>query len=368
MIRQLSFLIFGAMFFISSTVSAEVKIYESTEQYLIGNLEDPKIAQIRAEEKAQQTIHNKAMSFLKNYVRLMKLELSDKEITSILSKILRFDEVNIEKIATVYEGEPTILYNCNARATLDTDDIFYFVEIENGKINVKNTDRDFKELQTVDNGHLLFLKEKYNLTKNQYEKDTLKNQMTLDNIIALTKQKLKAGKILSHLKNYSEALKFFNEAIQLHPNWADPYVERGEIYFLGFQSFDKALIDFNKALEINPYIIRAFNYRATIYGFNPKTYDKALADFDKAIEISLKSPELFKEYLIKAYGGRAVIFYAQDDYKNCFDNLSKALQFELDDSSLATMLYFRGLCYQQFGENDKAQADISKARKLGFKN
>lgn len=368
MIRQLFFLIWGVIFFISSTVNAEVKIYENAEQYLIGNFDDPKIAQIRAEEKAQQVIHNKAMSFLKNYVQLMKIRLSDEEISAILSKILRFDEVNIEKIAIVHEGEPKIVYNCNARATLDTDDVFYFVEVEDGKINVKKNDRDFNELQTTDNGHLLFLKEKYNLSKNQDEKEKLKNQMTKDNIIALAKHKLKAGQTLAHLKNYSGALNFFNETIELHPNWYAPYVERGEVYFFGFQSFDKALMDFNKALEDRPYIIRTFIYRATIYGFDPKTYGKALADFDKAIELSLKSPELYKKYLVNAYSGRAIIFYAQNDYKKCFDDLSKSLQFEPDNSSLANILYFRGLCYQQFGENDKAQADISKARKLGFNN
>jgi tetratricopeptide (TPR) repeat protein len=61
--------------------------------------------------------------------------------------------------------------------------------------------------------------------------------------------------------NYKGAVKFFDKAIELSPNFSDLYFHRSRAYLYDLQ-FDKAISDCDKAIEIEPLYKEAYSNRA----------------------------------------------------------------------------------------------------------
>ncbi|MBR4384443.1 MAG: tetratricopeptide repeat protein, partial [Selenomonadaceae bacterium] len=59
-------------------------------------------------------------------------------------------------------------------------------------------------------------------------------------------------------------------------------------------------------------------------------------------------------------------YYYLKNYNQAFADLNKAIQLGVDGKDLGEVLYYRGLCYQQLGDETKAQADFARAKELGY--
>ncbi len=75
-----------------------------------------------------------------------------------------------------------------------------------------------------------------------------------------------------------------NKAIELAPDSADAYYNRGDAYDQ-MGEYGKAIADYNKAIELDPHHASAYYNRGCAYG-EIGAYDKAVADYDKAIELN----------------------------------------------------------------------------------
>ena len=58
--------------------------------------------------------------------------------------------------------------------------------------------------------------------------------------------------------DFSDAIEDYTKAIELDPDYADAYNNRGYAYYL-LEQYGKALNDYDKAIELDP------NYEKTIY-------------------------------------------------------------------------------------------------------
>jgi protein O-mannosyl-transferase len=85
-------------------------------------------------------------------------------------------------------------------------------------------------------------------------------------------------------KKNDEALKDYNKAIELKPDYADAYLSRGNL-FLNAKRNDEALKDYNKAIELKPGYADIYLSRGTLFIFEQRN-DEALKDFNKAIELN----------------------------------------------------------------------------------
>lgn len=103
--------------------------------------------------------------------------------------------------------------------------------------------------------------------------------------------------------NYDQAIANYNKAIQINPNDAKVYVNRGVAY-ASRCNYDQAIADFDKALQIDSNFAGGagiYYNRGVAYHYK-KDYDKAWEDIHRAEKLGFKSdPEILAE-LKKASG------------------------------------------------------------------
>jgi len=63
--------------------------------------------------------------------------------------------------------------------------------------------------------------------------------------------------------NYSGAIKNYDKAIELNPNYSDVYFHRSRAYLYDLK-FDQALVDCDKAIELEPMYMEAYSNRAFV--------------------------------------------------------------------------------------------------------
>lgn len=124
------------------------------------------------------------------------------------------------------------------------------------------------------------------------------------------------GYAYSTLGNYRAAVADFTKVLELDPKNLDAYFGRG-VALANLGDYNNAVADFDKLIALNPLDVDNYESRGMIYG-NMGKFDKALADFDTVIEL---------RPTVEAYQQRAK-------------------------------------CHEALGNNDKAQADLAKAREL----
>src|SRR5262245_32213716 len=77
------------------------------------------------------------------------------------------------------------------------------------------------------------------------------------------------------------ALVNYAKAIEIEPQYAAPYLDRGRLYF-ECDKLDEALADYNAAVRLLPQFAGAFISRGDLHLFRGDAR-QALADFDEAI-------------------------------------------------------------------------------------
>ena len=116
--------------------------------------------------------------------------------------------------------------------------------------------------------------------------------------------------------DYQGALVAYNQAIQLNPNYAKAYSNRG---LARYQSGDKqrAIQDYNQALKINPNDVPAYYNRGNARsGLGDK--QGAIADYNRALEIN---PNLADTYL-----NRGMFRFILKDYQGAIADYNRALR------------------------------------------
>lgn len=91
---------------------------------------------------------------------------------------------------------------------------------------------------------------------------------------------VRIGKVYMDGKNPAEAIKFYNLAITIEPNFAPAYAAKGEAWYqLG--KFDSASACYAKYLSLNPDCYASYRYAAFLY--KSGDYDNAIAQGNKVI-------------------------------------------------------------------------------------
>lgn len=180
----------------------------------------------------------------------------------------------------------------------------------------------------------------------------------------------------------------FAEALKLDPNFGEVYLERA-MYYLQHKEPELALADLSTAERLMPGSPLVYYYQSQAY--------LALEDFDKALQAAQNANQADLT-LLPAYFTLGKVYLAQGDYEQAIPALEAYTRYEprdveaiallgkayyeqgnceaaietmglgigLDSTRRDTYLY-RGLCYVETGQADKAEFDLKRALQV-YKN
>lgn len=111
---------------------------------------------------------------------------------------------------------------------------------------------------------------------------------------------------------YDEAIRDYNRALELRPDYQKVYTNRGNAYKKK-GLYDEAIRDYNRALELKPDDYMAYNNRGNAYR-EKGLYDEAFRDYNKSIELKSDYALAYKNRG-KAYEKKGLPDLAERDFK-----------------------------------------------------
>ncbi len=166
------------------------------------------------------------------------------------------------------------------------------------------------------------------------------------------------GHAFMKIGDWDQAIADLTRAIDLDRSAANPFANRGYA-FLSTGDYARAISDYTEAIRINPAVGSNYLYRGHGY-LKMDDWELALADFMRATEVGMDSEYLTAE----SYAARGFVrFWQTDDFGRAIADLDEALRH---DPANAHVFYFRAQVYQAVGEADKAEADFTEAKRLGY--
>ena len=171
---------------------------------------------------------------------------------------------------------------------------------------------------------------------------TASEQLTLTKEIASKKSKL----ILA--QNEAD----YNRAIQLNPNDAQAYYNRGLIRYEQ-KNYPGAEADFSQAIGINPLDEQAY-YNRGLTRYRLKNYPGAEADFSQAIGVN-------SELAAQSYHNRGLVRYEQKNYPGAEADYTQAIRI---NPKYAAAYNNRGFARYKASNIPDAIADLQTAAQL----
>ena len=355
--RMLPFLLVIASLLSMAIAGAAVQTFAGEGKYIMSDFENPDVAKKRAIQRARKDAQKKAGIYLTSFSKSVNAELTVNEISAVTNKIIEVFDMNIQSEPYEVKGEVGIIYTAKLQAKIDPNGIYDFInQNKEEKIAfVEGNERLQAAIQNND-AQVTALKEKYQNATTQAEKNQIANQLKLLDKEFLANEKLATGKKLYYEKNYTEAIKFCSEAIELNPNLSDAYAYRGESYE-SLKDYERAIKDFIKAVELNPKDEWAYSSLGLIYEHTEKNYEAAIEYFSKSIEIN---PSAWK------YSFRSDVYKKMKDYDHAIADLTRAIELEPNNNHY----YFsRALIYHyNLNDYERALADFDKVIQLAPDN
>ena len=152
-------------------------------------------------------------------------------------------------------------------------------------------------------------------------------------------------------KNYTEALKLFNNVINIKPELIEPYFYRGLTKYR-LNDLSGAKQDFKKTLQMNPFYVSAYHYLSVV-NMEQKDYNSAIHNINEAIKLAPFDAGLFLT--------RGVIFLQTNKIDKALAEFKKAkkLNPQLPEAYVNT-----GISYNLQNKIDSAITCYNKAINL----
>jgi tetratricopeptide (TPR) repeat protein len=169
---------------------------------------------------------------------------------------------------------------------------------------------------------------------------------------------LEKGRAERAAGNFEKARKAFTKAIELDPNNAQAYFERGKGRDDINNYFDDALDDFYKALELDPNLTDVYLEIVcfdALQGCQPDESD--LEMMTKYVEGRPNDPNAYNE---RAYG-----YFATGQYAKAIEDYTKAIEL---DPEYPPYYFERGILYENIQKFDLAIMDYKTVIRLQGSN
>jgi tetratricopeptide (TPR) repeat protein len=144
--------------------------------------------------------------------------------------------------------------------------------------------------------------------------------------------------------NYDEAIKNYDQALQLQPDYAAAFNNRGSAQ-LSKKEYDRAIRDFSEAIRLSPDSGAFYRNRGAAY-LDGAEFEKASDDFGHAVQLDPTSAT--------GWADRCLIHAILDELKDAQSDCDHAQQLEGDNVSA---FFSRGLLDLKSGKASAAQID-----------
>ena len=388
----------SAMFQINSNVplplmsiaQAKVQTYTGVGECIMSEFETQSIVQQRAASRAIRQATEQAGVYLQTYSRSINGNLSNEEISAIASNSYQVvGEVKYERIIQQVTDESTaIVWKATVKVNVDDAEVRSWLNRDaQNQANIVNQNNTAQQAAAENDRQVEDLRKRARNATTDEERARIRTEYEQADNEFLANQKFEEGNQLYYQQNYNGAIAKYNEVLQLNPNYAEAYYNRGcayddldnntaaisdytkaiELYPNYFEAYNNrglayynmgnrnaAIIDYNKAIAINPNDEIAYYNRGLAYQ-NIRNYNAAIADYTKAIALN-------PNYLA-AHNNRAIVYTLSGKFEEAIKDATKTIELHPDKGKA---YYLRGIIYQEMGDNMKAQADFAKARELGY--
>lgn len=148
-----------------------------------------------------------------------------------------------------------------------------------------------------------------------------------------------------------EAIKYFNQALRLKPDYVAALYNRGNAYD-DLNDSARAIPDYTRVIELQPKYSMAYNNRGIAYGvMGDRT--REIQDYTQAIELKTDNA--------MAYYNRGYAYENLGDHKRAIQDYTQAIEHRPD---LAEAYNSRGGTYQRMGDAARAIEDCTRAIEL----
>ena len=118
-------------------------------------------------------------------------------------------------------------------------------------------------------------------------------------------------------------------------------------------NFDRAIVDYTKAIDINPNLAKAYNNRGVAYA-QEGSFSRAISDFTMAIANNFKDAE--------AYNNRGLVYAKQGNLTRAVFDYTKAIK---NDAFYVKAYNNREMAYYKLKKYDKAWSDVHTVEVIG---
>ena len=213
-------------------------------------------------------------------------------------------------------------------------------ELENLKLQLKETSRELENLRTSQ-----LSKPTQTASAKESYSDKINTLDAADHFLIASE--------LTETENFEDAIIEYTRVIELQPNNADAYHNRGIIKAKN-KDFVGAIDDFANTIRIKPNHDLAYFNRGNAKD-DLKDYTNAILDYDKAIKLNVSNSNY--------YNNRGIAKGHLGDYSGAIKDYSKGIEINPLD---AQIYYNRGLAKLYLGQRDSGCKDLSKAGELGY--
>ena len=321
-----------------------------------------------AKMRAIQAAKEKAGVYIRSYTTTSNGILTRDDVSAVTNNISEVLDVKYER--SIFQpvdangnsyGNVGIMYTATVTVNINTDRIYdYLQKSSEEKANIIQQDKNLQNsvLETVGN----FEDVRAN-AKNQNVDQIHEDLNKIDKEISVS-EKIDEGNKHSYKKDYSGAIKKYNEALALNPD--DPSArDNVEIVYSNKKNVEQAIKDFDNEISRNPKNSDAYNDRGIAYYKLGKIYEnlgygRRFQKRNGFNPSSLLNPIGLASSILSSFNKKPAPLNIKN-YKLAIKDFSQAIKLNPKN---AAAYYNRGIIYQELGKKEKSNVDFAKYEKL----
>lgn len=320
-IFSLAILILGLS---SQTSFAKSEIVEASGTYVIDVKVDETFAAgtARAREEAKRIAAEKAGVYVQSYSKTVNLELDYDEIKTVTAQLLKVQDG--EKIDTKSLEGGLIEIKVTIKALVEFPNDEMLKTMMSDKQNLEEATAKYKILEQEYEA----LKKEMEVLKGDYrnanaaEKVQIKDAIERNGKYFSALIELEQGNNFYFRRDYQNAVNSYTNAINIQPNFAEAYNNRGNAY-VQLQNYSQALQDLQNAARLNSVDSRIYNNLGNVY-LMQQNYNSAIKAYSQAINLNSN--------LFTAYFNRALAYSYLGQFKNALPDAKRAMKLNPADN------------------------------------